>query len=178
MQVSWYGKPLGESLRAPGQGEPACTISVAVNGHMGEGRKRRYHFLMTQTSETAPVLQAPVDLEGFNELTGGDIEFAVTLVRNYQNSSRELLTQMRACLARDDRRQLARSAHQLAGASANVYAAPLRSLCSNLEQVAPTANAAQLERQIAELATELTRVHYALANTITDGSSVSEAEAR
>src|SRR5690348_11756842 len=100
-------------------------MSAAVNGHIGGGRKQRYHFYMTQTSEIDPLPCAPVDLQGLRELTAGDIEFAVTLVQNYRNSSRELLTQMRACLVRDDRRQLARSAHQLAGASANIYAAPL-----------------------------------------------------
>jgi two-component system sensor histidine kinase/response regulator len=115
-----------------------------------------------------PVQAPPVDLAALNEMTGGDAEFAADLARSYLDNSRELYGQIRACLARDDRQQVARVAHQLAGASANVHAAPLRELCLNLEKSAPAAGAAQLEECLTKIGAELARVGGALRQ-VTDG---------
>jgi HPt (histidine-containing phosphotransfer) domain-containing protein len=94
-------------------------------------------------------------------MTGGDAEFVADLASSYLDNSRELYAQIRACLARD-RQQVARLAHQLAGASANVHAAPLRELCLNLENIAPTASTAQLEEALTKIGAELARVGAAL----------------
>jgi hypothetical protein len=56
-----------------------------------------------------------VDLVALSEMTGGDAEFAADIIGSYLDSSRELYVQIRACLACEDRRQLARLVHQLAG---------------------------------------------------------------
>jgi two-component system sensor histidine kinase/response regulator len=116
----------------------------------------------------------PVDLAGLNEMTGGDAGFAADLASSYLDNSRELYAQIRACLAKD-RQQVARVAHQLAGASANVHAAPLRELCLNLENMAPTANTAQLEEALTKIGAELARVGAALrqgaAHALPDGLS-------
>jgi two-component system, sensor histidine kinase and response regulator len=106
----------------------------------------------------ATTCSAPVDLAALSEVTGGDADFAADLVESYLTSSRELLTKVQDFCARGDRYQLARAVHQLAGASANVYAAPLRELCSDLERAAETVTAAQLEQHIAGIAAELARV--------------------
>ena len=107
---------------------------------------------------------APIDLPGLRDLTGGDVEFAADLVQSYVNSSAELLRKIRDCHVRGDRQQLARAAHQLAGASANVYAGPLRDLCSSLECGAETLTVGQLEQHIAEVRAELARVTDAMTN--------------
>jgi two-component system sensor histidine kinase/response regulator len=111
----------------------------------------------------------PVDLAGLNEMTGGDAGFAADLASSYLDNSRELYAQIRACLAKD-RQQVARVAHQLAGASANVHAAPLRELCLNLENMAPTANTAQLEEVLTKIGAELARVGAALRQAATHAS--------
>jgi len=109
---------------------------------------------------------APIDLPGLRDLTGGDVEFAADLVQSYVNSSAELLRKIRDCHVRGDRQQLARAAHQLAGASANVYAGPLRDLCSSLECAAVTLTVGQLEQHIAEVRAELARVTDAMTNML------------
>ena len=116
--------------------------------------------------QLAPTCSAPVDLTALNEVTGGDADFAADLVESYLVSSGELLTQVQDCYARGDRHRLARAIHQLAGASANVYAGPLSELCSDLERAAETATAVQLEQHIARVAAELARVTDVLSSTI------------
>jgi two-component system, sensor histidine kinase and response regulator len=120
----------------------------------------------SMTARFVPTYPAPVDLVALKEVTGGDAEFTADLVASYITSSRELLTKIRDCLASGDRHQLARAVHQLAGASANVYASPLRVLCSDLERAAETVTAAQLEQHITHVAAELARVTDALANMV------------
>jgi PAS domain S-box-containing protein len=115
-----------------------------------------------QLNEPAPAGRPPpVDLAALNEMTGGDTEFAAGLASSYLDNSRELYAQIRACLA-SDRPQVARLAHQLGGASANVHAAVLRELCLNLEISAHAAGTAQLEECLAKMGAELARVGAAL----------------
>jgi CheY-like chemotaxis protein len=115
-----------------------------------------------QLNEPAPAGRPPpVDLAALNEMTGGDTEFAADLASSYLDNSRELYAQIRACLA-SDRPQVARLAHQLGGASANVHAAVLRELCLNLEISAHAAGTAQLEECLAKMGAELARVGAAL----------------
>jgi two-component system sensor histidine kinase/response regulator len=104
----------------------------------------------------------PVDLAALNEMTGGDAEFAADIARSYLDNSRELFAQIRACRAETDRRQMARLARQLAGASANIHAVPLRELCLQLEESAPAATAGELEDGVTRIGVELTRVVSAL----------------
>lgn len=126
----------------------------------------------------APPYATPVDVAALNEVTGGDADFAADLVESYLTSSRELLTRVRDCFARGDRYQLARAIHQLAGASANVYATPLRELCSDLERAAETLAAPQLEQHIAGVVAELARVTDVLVNMVSDRARVSADAAR
>ena len=115
---------------------------------------------------TLPELPAPIDLVRWSELTDGDTAFADDLVQSYLATSRELLVQLHSCLARDDRHELARAAHQLRGASANIHAAPLSERCSTLEQAAETASATELAGYVAQVALELPRVHFMLAQSL------------
>jgi CheY-like chemotaxis protein len=112
--------------------------------------------------ETVAAGKPPLDLAALNDSTGGDAEFAADLARSYLHNSRELFAQIRACLAVADRRQVARLAHQLAGASANIHAVPLRELCLELETSAPSRDTEQMEGIVTRLGTELTRVSAAL----------------
>ena len=111
-----------------------------------------------------PAPPAPIDLEGLQELTAGDVEFAADLVQSYVASSGELLAKIRESQACGDRQQLGRAVHQLAGASANLHAVPLRDLCSSLERATGAATMAQLERYVSDVSAELSRVIDALTN--------------
>jgi PAS domain S-box-containing protein len=104
----------------------------------------------------------PVDLLALNEMTGGDADFAADIARCYLDNSRELFAQIRACLACEDRRELVRMVHQLAGASANIHAVGLHELCLQLEESAPGAAAADLQSSVAAIGVELARVSAAL----------------
>jgi signal transduction histidine kinase len=115
-------------------------------------------FAQTIRVSADSLLPQPVDLVALNEMTGGDAEFAADIIGSYLDNSRELLVQIRACLACEDRRQLARLVHQLAGASANIHAVALRELCLHLETSAPSAAAAELEDCVSGIGAELTRV--------------------
>ena len=123
---------------------------------------------MPQFALTHP---APVDLVALNEVTGGDAEFAADLIESYISSSHDVMTKLRD-FAHSDRHQLARAVHQLAGASANIYAEPLRELCSDLGRAAETATAAQLEQHIERVAAELARVTDVLANIVGNRAGV------
>jgi HPt (histidine-containing phosphotransfer) domain-containing protein len=52
--------------------------------------------------------------------------------------------------------------HQLAGSSANIHAVTLHELCLHLEESAPSAAAAELQRSVASIGAELARVSAAL----------------
>jgi two-component system, sensor histidine kinase and response regulator len=101
---------------------------------------------------------APVDLQALNGMAGGDAEFAADLARSYIESSRELYSQLRACLLSNDRAQIARTVHQLAGASANVHAVLLRELCLSFERIADTASSEELAGFTRQIGAELSRV--------------------
>ncbi len=111
---------------------------------------------------TKPAAPLPIDLDQLRELTGADAEFARSLADSFASSSRELIVAMRAAASRGDREPLARAAHQLKGASANIYAWPMQALCADLETRAASLSATELESHVASLSAEIDRVGVAL----------------
>ena len=111
---------------------------------------------------TAPAAPSPIDLVQLRELTGADAEFARSLADSFASSSRELIAAMSAAAARGDREPLAKAAHQLKGASANIYAWPMQALCAQLETRAESLTATELESHVASLSAEIDRVGVAL----------------
>ena len=95
-------------------------------------------------AETAPasvapasVENVPVELARLHELTAGDWEFAHELASTFIASGEQVLKEIHAALASLDRPALARAAHKLKGASANIYAETLRALSAELETNGP-----------------------------------------
>jgi len=111
---------------------------------------------------SSPAAAAPIDLAQLRELTGADAEFARSLADSFASSSRELIAAMAAAATRGDHAQLARAAHQLKGASANIYAWPMQALCAGLETRAASLSARELESHVAALSAEIDRVGVAL----------------
>jgi CheY-like chemotaxis protein len=97
--------------------------------------------LLTTRDDLSP----PVNLARLNEITGGDAEFAKELADTFVSSGEEQLAGIHAAIGALDREALARVAHKLKGACANIHAEQLRVLTSRLESEAETASAAELQ---------------------------------
>jgi HPt (histidine-containing phosphotransfer) domain-containing protein len=98
----------------------------------------------------------PVDLSKFNEMTDGDVEFAFDLASSYIESGEQALCEVRDTLAKLDRPALARAAHKLKGASANIYAQPMWGAASTLEAQASAVDSQQLQDLVRVLHAEFT----------------------
>src|SRR5690606_14628147 len=110
---------------------------------------------------STPVVPA-IELAKLQDLTEGDAEFARALAESFISSSRELLDTMREAIGANDRQQLSRAAHQLKGASANIYASHMRDLCAHLEKQAAAMTREEIEAHVNALREELRRVSRAL----------------
>jgi hypothetical protein len=112
-------------------------------------------------SEAAPQAAA-VDFAKLEELTDGDREFARELADLYIASSGQVLCAMRECVTRADRDGLRKAAHQLAGASGNIHASRLWSLCKALEAAAGRQSESDSTASIDVIAAEVARSTAAL----------------
>ena len=99
----------------------------------------------------------PVDLARLNELTDGDAEFAHELAATFIASGEQVLNEIHEALASFDRGALARAAHKLKGASANIYAEPLRALAYELETNGSSLDQPRLKELVLSLDLELQR---------------------
>jgi two-component system sensor histidine kinase/response regulator len=95
---------------------------------------------------TQPTDTAPMDLGPFNRLTAGDPEFAHDLAGTFAASGRQQLLEINRALEAADRGALARAAHKLKGASANLHAQALVDLTARLEVEAGAAQLTQLRQ--------------------------------
>ncbi|HUK01584.1 MAG TPA: PAS domain-containing protein [Steroidobacteraceae bacterium] len=103
-----------------------------------------------------------INLTAFGEMTGHDPQFASELAQTFADNSRELRATMMAATGRLDRVGLSRTAHSLKGASANIYAEPLRDLCARLEIDAATLSQSELLQRLTAIDAECERVVRAL----------------
>ncbi|MGH8219138.1 MAG: PAS domain-containing protein [Steroidobacteraceae bacterium] len=107
-------------------------------------------------------VEPPLDAAALEEITAGEVGFERELAHTFFHTSENLLAELSRAAARGDRGALARAAHSLKGASANMQAHPLRALCAELESSAATLPEVQLMRHIARVAAERQRVVAAL----------------
>ena len=107
--------------------------------------------------EPQPIIAPPIDLARVNEITGDDPEFAQELLMTFVASGETELKEISAAIQDADRDALARAAHKLKGACANVYAHELRTICQSLEMLATSATVADLEMYNAQLQREFAR---------------------
>ena len=97
---------------------------------------------------------APVDLARLHEITEGDEEFTQDLIATFISSGEEIMAELKGFATANDREGLARAAHKLKGASANIHAVPLRQLCLELESQAESLAFAALDETLANTLTE------------------------
>jgi CheY-like chemotaxis protein len=113
-----------------------------------------------QPGAVAPEKQY-VDFEKLNGVTDGDMQFARELTAAYVDSANQTYAEIVRLLEQKEFYQLARAAHKLKGASANIYAEPMRLLCAQLEneKAEPAEVRAQVEA-LRELIDRTTAVLY------------------
>ncbi|MGC3980859.1 MAG: response regulator [Steroidobacteraceae bacterium] len=94
-----------------------------------------------------------MDWPRFDAMINGDREFALELVEVFISSAMQTIVELRSAAEADDRQQLQRAAHKLKGASANICAVALVTLCQSLEQIVADAAMGALQGQIEQVAT-------------------------
>jgi signal transduction histidine kinase/CheY-like chemotaxis protein/HPt (histidine-containing phosphotransfer) domain-containing protein len=120
----------------------------------------------TAAAPPAPTanLKPPVDLRAFQSVTNGDDAFAQELAITFIVSGEQQLAEMATAAAQSNRAALARSAHQLKGACANIHAHALKALAERMENDSATGDARALERCNAQLRQEFERVKQFLSD--------------
>jgi CheY-like chemotaxis protein len=108
---------------------------------------------------TESALEAPVDLARLDEITDGDPEFTQELIAVFVDSCEQSLSELKRELALTNRTALSRAAHKLKGASANIHAMPLRTLCDELETHADTMS-------VDKIATAVTAIEAAIQRAV------------
>jgi len=121
-------------------------------------------FAVAQPPAPAVNLKPPVDLRGFQSIINGDDAFAQELAVTFIASGEQQLADMAAAAARTNRVALARAAHQLKGACANIHAHPLKALAERMENESAAGDARALERCNALLRQEFERVKQFLSD--------------
>jgi two-component system, sensor histidine kinase and response regulator len=109
-------------------------------------------------------LKPPVDLRGFRSITNDDEAFAQELAIMFIASGEQQLADMAAAAAQSNRMALARSAHQLKGACANIHAHALKALAERMENDSIAGDARALEHCNALLRQEFERVKQFLSD--------------
>jgi len=83
-----------------------------------------------------PATVAPINLARLREITEGDSEFTLELAQTFITSGAAVIDELKRAHAALDRIALARAAHKLKGASANIHAESLHTLSSTMESQA------------------------------------------
>jgi PAS domain S-box-containing protein len=107
---------------------------------------------------TAPIDRPPLDLAKLKEITDGDAEFTSELLNAFFASAQQSLDEMNQTLMQDNRQQLARAAHKLKGAAANIHAVDVARVAAQVESEAAGAAKESLAALTAELRTLVSQV--------------------
>jgi CheY-like chemotaxis protein len=111
-----------------------------------------------QASSPSVASAAPVDLHEFQSVTDGDQAFAQELVSAFILSGEQQLAEIAAALSQGDRAAVAKAAHKLKGASANIHAQVLKSVAERLEIDSAAADGHTLDQCNTLLRREFDRV--------------------
>jgi CheY-like chemotaxis protein/HPt (histidine-containing phosphotransfer) domain-containing protein len=143
----------------------------------------RYGLAMTELSPldatavaeiiTGTPEPGPIDAAQLREMAGDDAEFFRSIAETFASSSAQLLAQMRLAAATGAAIPLAKAAHALKGASANLYAEKLREQSAELERGGAQFSRAELEARIVDMTRESERVCAALYGLASGGGAAS-----
>jgi two-component system sensor histidine kinase/response regulator len=118
----------------------------------------KLHAAADAAAAVAKAVAAPVDLRSFQSVTDGDQAFAQELVTAFISSGEQQLAEIVAALAQNDGAAVAKAAHKLKGACANIHAHALKSLAERMEIDSAAADAQALHQGNASLRREFDRV--------------------
>jgi two-component system, sensor histidine kinase and response regulator len=113
------------------------------------------------TSSSPPPLagsDAPVDWQGFMEVTDGDQKFAQELAQLFIDSGDVALRDISAALDRGDLAAIGSAAHSFKGSSANIFAQPASTAAGRLEDAARSREIDQIPQLEEQLRREAGRV--------------------
>jgi two-component system, sensor histidine kinase and response regulator len=128
----------------------------------------RFGLAVNEAVDSSVSSGAPVDLRSFNEVVDGDPAFAQELIAAFIAGGEQQISEMAAAIAAGRRAQLAKAAHKLKGASANIHAHSLQSLVDQLESASAAEVLAELDRRYLLVRQEFRRT----ARFLTDPSIV------
>jgi two-component system, sensor histidine kinase and response regulator len=108
----------------------------------------------------------PVDLASLRRVCDGDPNFELELAATFFSSGQCVLFALSDAMNSMNREAIARAAHELKGASSNIYAGALRDAAQLLETEAPTGDPARLRDMAQKLASEFSRAKDFLEHTL------------
>ena len=109
-------------------------------------------------------IRPPIDLRALNDLIDGDTEFGRDLATTFIDSGEQQLAEMQRAVASGNRDALAKAAHKLKGACANIHAPNLRAMAHRLEIDSKAAAVEALESGLATLRQEFARTKQFLSD--------------
>jgi two-component system, sensor histidine kinase and response regulator len=115
-----------------------------------------------ETLVTTPAEPPAVDSAQLTELAGEDYEFVQSVVASFEKSMGQLLTNMHSAADRGEAQLVARAAHQVKGAAANLHAKPLSTLAADIEANARSLPVSEIQDRLKALAVEINRATIAL----------------
>jgi two-component system sensor histidine kinase/response regulator len=126
----------------------------------------RLREALTQFGFGAKSDAAAVDLAGLRRVCGGDPNFELDLAATFFSSGKSVLLALSDALNSMNRDAIARAAHELKGASANIYACALRDAAQLLETEASTADPVRMHEIARMLSREFSRAQEFLEQNL------------
>jgi len=168
-----------ERLRGDGRHTPIIALTANV---MSEDRERCIEAGMdahlgkpidvTQLANClerlliAPPATAAVDLQALRGLTDGDAEFEQELIATFIASGDKNLAEILTALGAKDYETIARRAHSLKSASANIHALPLAQTAAKLEAAVRKHSLGEVEGLVRLLGSHLSTVNALLRRAV------------
>jgi CheY-like chemotaxis protein len=122
--------------------------------------------LIEQVLTTPAIATQQVDMKTLWSIAGNDADFLKELVNAYVVSASQVLQELQDAERNDDRAAVARAAHKLKGASANLKLNRLREQCAVLESDATTLGAEQIRILLKALEQTIVAVNAELQSAL------------
>lgn len=109
---------------------------------------------------------APINEDALLDLVDRDAAFLETLVDTFLEDCTAYVETIRTAVAEEDPKALARAAHSLKGAAANLQAPAVRATARRLEEMGRTDDLDGAAAAVDELDAEVARLRTALTNLV------------
>jgi HPt (histidine-containing phosphotransfer) domain-containing protein len=120
--------------------------------------------VVAEGGATAQPAVAAINLARLREITEGDTEFARELAHTFISSGADVIEELKRAHTLLDRVALARGAHKLKGASANIHAESLHTLSGIMESQAVFAE----DKALADMLTAVEREYHCVVRFFND----------